>query len=252
MLKDALEFMASQSRAAGATLVPFHTEQDYILLRQDRHEIIEAKPKRRKHVINTLATLGDLVKRFGEEENASIWCDFDEVTLFIDDSDRRDKMSVPLQSTAAWKWVCSLGESSSFSQRDLWLKLRTTIRSDASVDLAKRIAAINWQMIDAGESEVDRGKASIGKKLSAKVGGLESVPDVMDLPIWTHKCPAFRFQVGMTFFIDPNEESKTIRFFPLDGEVAMARMRAMQEIMHEVKAAIGGENVLPVYCGCPN
>jgi len=251
MLKDALQFLSEQSQSAGTKIIGFDPHKCHVLIKPDgNHSVIEAQPDHRNHVARTFSTLGEFVERWGDSESASVWCDFDNVIMFPDDITRRDKVSVPLPATAAWKWVTSLNESSAFSQRDLWLKLRTTIRSDASVDLAKRIAGINWQVLDEGESAVDRGKASIGKKLAAKVGGLEAVPETVELPIWTHKCQAFMHQATMTFFIDPNEETKTIRFFPLDGEVQMAMLRAMAAIRNDVQT-VAVKNMVPIYCGTP-
>lgn len=131
-------------------------------------------PPLRAHRVERLTDVREAVDTWASIEGATLWVDGKAVTLSIDDSDRRDTVTMALTPTPerlalqtfSGKWL---------GQDDLISALRRDLRFIHARDVfLASVRKIRWASSDAGEATVQHGKESLGRQVEKSVAGLDA------------------------------------------------------------------------------
>lgn len=209
----------------------------------------------RDHKFESLADLATFSKRFLNVEafdpNNSFWYDENGVTFIMDDFASQDRAVLSLPKSPQWLAILDLAKGRAMSQRDLIQLLRTTLRDCLGKcgDLIKNLREIKWKSLAEGESNIQRGKASIGKTIQQQIEGLGEIPEYITLtvPFWANRVLVY---VDVECSLDPDEATTTFKLVPLPGKVERATEMALDALHEAVVGSFGSEEPpFPIYRG---
>jgi hypothetical protein len=255
MLKELLEAISAQVRMAEAIqIVHPPAEPDHVYLVKNSEaegdfKRIEAAAPNEDHkalCLGTLCAHAILAADFGGQ----IWYSRSGVVALTSE-DKRQRCSLllsfsePLKQLQAWQ-----ANPLAVAQKDLVLTLRHKFRLCHDPALLTAVRAVNWNLGEAGESEVQHGKQSLGKKIIAEVSGKTAIPEdtIFNVPVWEGLAAgAIAFPVGAA--IEPVPSAQAFKIMPFPGQVEAA-IAAAEDVLGKRLHDIVGDKV-PVYYGTP-
>lgn len=241
MFKEALELIqGTAQRAAGAEIlqIPGDGRSCYVRFGDEiKRFVVEAKP--RGHLVDSLDDLIEFVAWYChrlEPSDCTVWHSRDGVTAVLDESDRRDHCTFPLEFSDEWKTVSDLGA---------WLDQRQFIRL-LSVPLAgalddpgliSKFRQLDWSMQQEAKGVVQRGKESLGKSIAAQVTAAVDLPEEIDLyvPVYTNRGERDRHRVRCALDIDPHKQ--VLQLVPMPNELHTIVEEAQDSIRSRLVAA---------------
>lgn len=266
MRADAIDRIAALAHK-GRRLAAFHVPQEpghvyYLDDGQSPPRRVEADPPRREHRALCLESLvGKVLHHSGTTADSCVWCSREGVTALLDDTTRRDQVSLPLKPSAqmALLGVWSAGvvwHEQAALVRLLRTKFPGAFSSDGVVDLFRRLAFRQGQ---SSEKAVEHGRASLGRRIEAELEGAARVPEEMyvHVPVWEGRQAGIETTVRLLVEIDAAAER--IALIPEAGGVEGAWLKAEEELAGRVKGLLGegtrdtqgGGGVVQVYRGLP-
>lgn len=183
----------------------------------------EAAPATRKHVASSLDTLIAKAAETSEDSGAEVWVDRTGVVLLLD-ANRRDTVSYPLGLSDQVKALEAVA-TKPLSQKDIIFLLRTTFRDSLGLagDIVPILRNVKFNAEQKGESEVQHGRSSVGKSITAEVTGTKALPEYVTLTV-----PVFA-QAGtqqvrepVVCALEPDAATVTFRLIALPGEIEKA------------------------------
>lgn len=253
MLKEALEALSKQSvAAAGPQVKEIDPTRTFAVLNPDGStEIIGDAPPWRKHAAQDLETIVSFAEK---NANAAIWYSRDKIVCITDDATRRDRVTITmLPSDQIQKLVLLNGSKPLITQRELLFMLRTVFTPTALdkfpklIDLLRKVSFLAGSKAD---SEIGRGKSSVGKSLAAEASLQGELPEqiTLNVPVFTNSFARRTYDVQCALEI--YEQEQKFQLFPLPGEVEKAWFSAEADLSASLRALIG-EGATPVYYGQP-
>lgn len=242
-LKDALEFLSEQAvRARQPEILKPPAEPDHIYLMQDSEgEWLrnEADPKPRNHIARDLSAIIDFAGRATEGEPSAVWYSREKVVCVLDDSTRRDTVTLPLPYSPQLKALMGV-ERTAFDQKGIILFLRVTLKACLGqcpdlIETLRRVKFDNGMVID---SAVNHGRSSIGKEIRSEITGAKVIPEYvrLDVPIFESGFPQLRFPVEVA--IDPDPSTAQFKLLPIPGEIERAIAAAEASIGEQLQNAL--------------
>lgn len=213
-------------------------------------EVSEGLPKPRSHAARDLTAICEFAKRFADK--AVIWYSREKVVAVIDDTTRRDTVTLAmmfsdeilklqeLQRTKPW-----------FDHRSLLTLLRTVFTPAAlpmNQTLINDIRVVKFEASQSGSSEIGRGKSSAGKAAIAAVEGWDKLPEFLSLSVPVFGNAFIRERVTVACALEINEQEQRFQLFPLPGAIEEAVANAEGDLGAEIRESVGE---VPVYYGNP-
>lgn len=255
-LEAALEWIGKQAVAASMPKpVVFDDTKCHAVFKQNgEFEVIPGVRPWRDHHALDLATIVAFAKRF-KTDKPSIWYHRSGVVCLVNDSDRREKVSFALSYSPQLVELQNLEKKQAIDQRAIIMLLRTTFKNCLSrcPKLIDTLRSIKWGVAKDGQSDIGRGKSSIGQSLRAELTGIEAIPEYVTLsvPIFANGSLAF-IQSDVECVIEPLEQNQSFQLFPVPGALELAIANAEGLIEQAVKGSFAAkDDSIPVYYGTP-
>ncbi len=261
-LKESLELLLKTAVTAAG---PQHKEVDptkkYAALMPDGNTIfIGGEVPWRKHKAKDLETIAAFADKFSGASpsvgGASIWVSRNAVVLLTNDSDRRERVTVEMIASDQIIALANLDDKKPMQkQRDLLFQLRTVFTETALPKFPKLIEMLRKIDFTAGskaETDIQRGKSSLGKSLVAEAkfaGG--DIPEqiTLDVPVFDNNFARGTHEVICALEIYEGEQA--LQLFPLPGEVEKAYASAESRLISDMRDLLGKDATVPVYFGTP-
>lgn len=254
MLADFVEYISRQAvNAAGSRILQETVEPDHIYLLQgpdgkvERHE---AAPAPRQHKASGLAAVCEFA---GNNDGKScIWYSRIGVVCLMDDSNRRDRVSLPLTLSPQIDSLLFIEKTRPWlSHKELINLLKITF-ADCLGPAGELLSIVKNIRFKSG-SEVDSQLAphgrSLGSKIEAQVTGPHSLPDevAFSVPIFLGAVESWQ---TVTLAFDSDAATQKFQLVPLPRSIERAITFAERQIETEIAEGLDGTEV-PVYYGCP-
>jgi hypothetical protein len=216
-------------------------------------ELVDARPQIRKHQLMSIDDIGQFAKdhAVGEVKGVCFY-NRDKIHYYIDDSTRLDCAAVALACSPSMIELMNLEEKrgAKITQRELIWSLRTVFK-DRLTDGPKIITAIRNVKFDSEtkkESEIQRGKASIGNSIQKQFVGLQELPEYITfrVPVWEGPIEHI---ADVECILDPDEQTGNFLLQPLPGAIEDVFTKAEQELGRRLAIALGEGHFL--YNGLP-
>lgn len=203
----------------------------------------------RKHNALDLSAVCDFAN---SNKDSVVWYSRSGVVCLIDDATRRDRVTLNLTYSPQMKLLQSLeANSKQFTQAELVLTLRTTfadcLADEVSASLLPAVRAVTFTKNAEGESVIDHGKASVGKRLTEKATGAVAIPEYVTIrvPVFA---TAFSFAMPIRCAVDVDASAERFKLIPLPLQIENAIKAAEDSIFEAVEEMLEGS---PLYYGIP-
>lgn len=182
------KIQATAVQAAGARIVKIDGESRKVLI--DANGVTKEYELPAPTIKAEVRDLEDLI-RFatadGVPEPRSIWHSYDQVTLLLDDTDRRDTVTMPLPKTSLFLWLLRSGnESNRFTQRELLAFFKTelaeAVTEEQKLDFVSVLQSIKFRKADETDSDLSkRGTEGLGRKIENECTGADKLPEFLNV-----------------------------------------------------------------------
>lgn len=177
------------------------------------------------------------------------------IVALLDEGDRTERLTFPLTKTSTWKRLTQLrDETESLNQRDILDLLRRELDAVYTPgNLITILRSLKFEANSEGTSEIQVGKASIGKSVQAKLTGADALPEdvVVNAPIWDN---VFVDSIPRTADVrcafDANTEDQTFFIRPKAGQIEVHERAAMEWLVEQVaKHTDAHSHIIRVFAG---
>lgn len=248
MIAEALKLVQDTAvKSAGPQKLPAASpREERVLLPSGEPLIIEKAHPARNHVAYDIESISAFVR---DDQGVIIWHDDRQVVAILNDADYRDSrisMPLPIHPTFTALAKC-YGES--YTQRELIDYVRLNLKKEVDTALPGFIAALRAVKIEkdeSGESDLQHGRESMGRRIKQSVTGIDALPEdfVLQVPLWLHLDAVVSVECAL--IIDTFKE--TFRFGPKPGAIEQAKVLGQKWLGQELESAC--ENAT-VYFGGP-
>lgn len=241
MLKEFVEAIAKLTSQANEhihpkiTAIPGDPRKVFV---SDRSGVREMKlpPDLRSH---TVAGIGDLLEAYkvwcGEpsasEALGVFWHDSDVVTLVIDDFDRRDRVTMPLEYTQQFARIKKLAEQPHLSQREAVNLFRHDLKDCGPDTMLPALRKLEFKRKNDGSRTFEHGKESLGRSIELQVTGASAIDEYVTFRVPLYKNPGVHLVVGIQCSIELDSEKEQIIIKPLPDQINTA-VKEGQAVIH--------------------
>jgi hypothetical protein len=246
MLKDFLELIWNKADAA---VRPKELEiadpRNKHFLMGENHFTVEVPPAPRRHVITTLPDLLDAVKAYGDQ--GTLWHNDRQITLVIDDDDRRETVTMPLVLSQHWLIVSKLGEY--LTQQSFLKLLRTDLAGVVPDSLRPAISRIEVATSSGQKNEINPGRERGSREFACDLANSSEIPETFQATLSVYANAGLRqtrsVKLSLDYTLPPKEITFSVRALPDELEIAMQNAQAE---LHELLVQAVK---IPVFCGTP-
>lgn len=250
MLKEFIGAISELAvKSAGPQIAKHNPYEPSATIDAEGNVLVDAGlPKPRNHVAYDLETIVEFAKK---SSSAAIWYSRKKLVAVIDDNDRKDIVTLAMTVSDELAKLQELQKSKPwFDQRAFLTLLRTVFTSDAMpmhTTLINDIRVVKFEAAQSGNSEIGRGKSSVGKSAMASVEGWDKLPEVvvLEVPVFANRFTSQRASVKCALEI--NEQEQRFQLFPLPGSVDDAITNIEGDIGSTLREMVG--DTVPVYYG---
>jgi hypothetical protein len=200
----------------------------------------DALPKPRNHVAYDLGAIINFADR---SDVSAIWYSRKAVVCVVDDDYRRDVVTLTLMLSEEILKLISLQQSRpSFDQRSFLTLMRTVFTPAALPMHPSLIGDLRVVKFDAAQSantDIGRGKSSVGKSAIASVEGWDKLPEVVSLEVPVFANPFLTTRATVQCALEVNEQEQRFQLFPLPGKVEQAIAAVERELGKLILDAVG-------------
>lgn len=202
----------------------------------------------KKAEANDIATIAS---HAGEWDQGEVWFDGNRITIFQNRGNFvSDSVSMKLEFSDQFGKCMNMEDGrQKISQKALRDLLKIDFYRCGPESLVGVISKVNWDIQSNGESELARGRASLGSKITQQISGMVDIPEYVDLQIPVYESH-FSFTATIRFYLEPDAETKNFSFFPLPGQCQKAVELAEKSIGDELVKALPEE--YKIYYGTSN
>lgn len=216
-------------------------------------------PPLRSHTVHSLADLvnyalgkppviaaGEAI--YDESRNPVVWHGENNVTLILDDTDRRDTVVFPLTFAEKFQVLQLLHkEKPYYTQQDFIKLLRFRLGLDNSRVVAQ-FRKLQWEAGSTLNSQINRGDARLGKNIIEKVEGVDELPEELDVPAPVYAQTGEREQYNVRCGIEIDTRDQRFQLIPLPDELPRV-MDLAQASIHQRLCAALEDSGIPIYYG---
>jgi hypothetical protein len=254
MFKEALTELAGQAvKAAGPQVREIDPTKTFAVIGPDgKTELIGNQTPWRRHRARDLETIAAFADRF---EGSSIWYAREGIACLIDDSSRRERVILDMDWSDEINKLIELEENyPMLSQRDLLYMLRTVFTPNSLPKFPKLIDTLRQVKFEAGavgEGNIQRGKSSVGKSMTAAASFVAEVPEQVTLTVPIFNNSFARKTYDVICALEIFEAEQKLQLFPLPGMVEGAFAAAEADLCKSILDLLGSDTKTPVYFGVP-
>lgn len=246
--------LADERRTPQVLRPPQEPEHVYLLANPDggvERRRAEAAP--RKHLAGSLGALADMAQGMGDTCTAA-WYNRHEVSVVLDDTDRRDVVSLPLTLSHPLRKLSSLEANRTlwWAQKDFINLLRIDLAGclGAAGNLLAVVRQLKFRQLAQSAGDLQHGKASLGKAIEAELTGAGSLPEqvVLHVPVFLNLVLPTQ-PVLCALDIDPANEK--LALIPLPGALEQALRGGESDIAEKLALHLADtdQKSVPVYYG---
>lgn len=250
MLKEALEFLSTciaTHHAAKVLSVGGDGRKVYVD-QAGKIETIDVEPALRAHKVASLDDLIAAAKRWNA--NPTLWVSDTAIVLMPDDTDRRDKVTLALEKSAAYRRLEALEKCPDLNQLEMLRTLRIDLAGTANrANLITVIRSLKWKQSSSGNVDVQQGKESLGKQIENEVTGAGEIPEAVIVACAVYSNPgesAKRYPVACDLEVVPADQA--FRFRPVADELRNVLTLAQGDMVAALRTALPS---VPVFFGTP-
>lgn len=253
--RNAIELIQETAVQASRAAVLSETQQPshIMLIAKPNGDIerVECDAHPRDHEFDSLEALFKFAKNAQESKHGAgdvvVWYGASGVRVILDDKTRRDKGRLTLHRTPQWKELWSGETATPRGQVDFGKFLRINM-ADTRPDGSKLLHLIRNLKFTAGadgEGNIQHGKESFGRAISAQVSGVEAFPEEITLDVRVFDVPDLTMRAKVVCALDILVHEERFRLVPLPMQLSNAMARAIDEIAKRLGDALE----CPVYRG---
>lgn len=249
MLKEALDYVYGKagefSAKQKASQISFLSTDRKIVYEQNGTILTqEVPPPLRRHTVDSVFDLIAAANNWGKK--GTIWLSRKEVQLIIDDADRRESVSLPLETTGVFDIVCKLAEQAAIPQADFIRLLRRELRnSPQATTVLAAVRQIKFRSSEEGYSNINHGNESMGRSVEAEVTNAADIGDSLTLPLACYANPGEKDNVVVVAFtLDVEVQKQRFIVKPLPDEITLAYEQSLGDIRKRIVAALPETPVL--------
>lgn len=197
--------------------------------------------------LETVAELGHFIQTYARG-NSAVFVSSTDVVFIYDQGDRRDRALCGLVVTEEFDWLLQKS-GTVMGQAEFVRLLRITLARtlDSNPGLLPLVRQIKFTVGQDGETNIQHGKESMGRSITAKLMGVEAIPEEVLLQVRVYENgPNLKATVRTAIELDAANQRFKLTVFP--GELEKARLEAMTAI----QAGLQGqdeEKCPPVFLG---
>lgn len=219
------------------------------------------EPPTRNHMAGDLSAVAGWVvatwpNEKGEEYNIAelpvVWFSRNAVTLFLDDSNRRNRITLKLSLHPQLKDLQTLEHSQTWHDqksfvRLLRVKLAGCLQPENNA--LETFRRIRFKKVDEGSIAILHTKSSIGRQIEAEIAGASIIPEelLLMVPVFEGPLSEHSFPIRCAVETDPAKEA--FQLIPFPGEIEKAICAAEKKIGRLLRGDMGEE--IPIYYGTP-
>jgi hypothetical protein len=253
MLKEAIQHVESLAqRAASARVVNIPGDGKTAFVEQNGSLArIPVTPPLRQHTVASVADLVKSAERWEHEEWGNVvWISCDKLVLVIDDSDRRETVTMPLVESYVFSRIKALAKNPVVDQAALVRLLRVDLRGVVNATaLLTAVRKLKFRQAESGHADIQHGNESMGRQIEAEVTGADAIPDSLVVETNLYSNPGLdeqKFTIGLDLEIDVKNQRFLLR--PVPDEIEKVTAAQLASIRAEIEEA---DSELPVFFGRP-
>lgn len=256
MLKEFVEELARQAVAGqGPSFKEYDPTKNYVIrdpAADGGFQFLGGDPSYRQHKAEDLETIASFYDRYSE--GAAVWYSRNGITLLIDDADRKDQVSIAMQWSDQIKKLMDLEKAKPLIDQKATLHmLRTVFTPNAfvSCDLIQLLRKVKFTANSESNSEVARGKSSVGRALAVEASFVDQIPEQVTFTVPVFFNSFARRTQDVICAVEIWEAEQKLQIFPLPGEVEKAFAAAEASICQSIMDLLAGHEDARVYYGRP-
>lgn len=245
---EQIERLAIDSLTAEIISTSEREPTGYYYLQQPQGEatLILAKPHWHSEKIASPIELEKmLIARKKDFVDPVIFYDELNVSLVYDLATRRDFINCPLVQSTQFKEIARVS-SKPMPQKDFIRLLRVIFRGClADSSILNNFRNIQWSASENGGSDIQHGRESLGRQITASVQGIQTIPEEITLTI-----PLFEnhgFLSSIECAIDISVESRSFAITPFPQQLH----HAMEATLDDILLQFSKEGYPPAFRGHP-
>jgi|SRR5579863_3284674 len=249
ILKTGQEAQGARVMESPDTGPGYWMQHDGELKWQDR------KPAPSDHKARSLETLTAFAMALAdhaEQPLPVVWYSRAGVVLLVDDSTRRDRVTVELVYSRPLNCLADCNARAVvWSQKDFIRILRTTFADclGSCGEILRNVRTLQFNRSEVGNSSLQQGKASLGKKIESEVTGYDLIPDYLTFQVPVFEGGVIHLLAGVRCALEVDPATATFQLIPLPGQIERAIAEAEDVIAEQLIEALGDK--VPVYYGVP-
>ena len=201
-----------------------------------------------------LATLAHIAAVSGEAEILDAWYTRKAVVL-VADRDRHTLAFEPSPQFAALiQWSANTA-GVSFTQADLIRLLRTTLADCYPSDpqFLANVRKLATSRAAKVNSEIQKGKVSLGKDIVAEMSGVDLIPDEVKFRVPVFAAAALWVTADVRVCVEPDPEKERFTLTVIPGQVEHAWAKGEEWVAAKLRGELAeaGATAVPVYFGSP-
>lgn len=241
MIDAGINAIVQLAKSAGSQILDTKQEPEgtYYLRQGDGHLVkTKADVAPRRHHVQDIDTIVQLANRF--KSTASVWHNFDGVTVLVDDDRRNESAKLLLKPSKQLETLAKFDgdgwKSHAMTQQELILLLRTTFaKCGASAGLLAVIRKLRFRSAVESSGEIKHTRSSVGKQVEQQVTGDADLPEtvIFDIPVYES---GFNVCAKIELALELNLAGERFHLIPLPGQIAAARetaSKAMDQLLME-------------------
>lgn len=242
MLQEALQYLARQAEEANVpsvTAIPGDPVQ-VLISHGGAYEKHQLPPAHRKHTVRTLDDMILITERASAVWGGKpvLWHDRASVVLVVDDGERRDLVTMPLQIAETYATVEKLA-TRKFTQKEFVQLLRVSLRG-CVVDktLLPAVRELKFKKNASGTSGIQHGRESMGREIESEIVGADAIPEEVVLQTRVYNNPDVQYMAKVACALDIDLESETFTLRPMPDQLEEAVQGAQNEVrtrLEEIK-----------------
>lgn len=256
MIKEALDYVfsrasevaAAKSEDRKAKIVALPGDGRTVTIdRNGELEDYAVPPALRNHIVSSA---DDLIAaaQFWKDASRVIWIDGASLVLIIDDTDRRERVTLPLVESAVFKAVKAC--KAALSQPELIRLLRVEFRNATKAgETLAAVRRLKFRKSATGHGDIQHGNESMGQLVENEVTGADAIPEslIVNTNIYSNPGEDEKlFGIGMDLEIDAAAQKFILR--PMPDEIERVTAAALQAIRERIEEHLEG---VAVFYGKP-
>lgn len=234
MLQEAIEHIGTMATdAASPKITPIPNDPTQVLLSiKGVYEKHQLPPATRKHTVRTLDDMILITERAESVWGGKpvLWHDRASVVLIVDDGERRDLVTMPLQISETYATVEGLARRT-FSQKEFVQLLRVSLRGCVlDGNLLPAVRALKFQTNSSGSSQIKHGQESMGREIESQIVGADAIPEEVTLQTRVYNNPDVQYMAKVTCALDIDLESQKFTLRPMPDQLEEAVQGAQNEV----------------------